>query len=53
MKLLYCTECHCLFKLTRNKLRTCDCGKVQGRYRKNGRDADSKTATYAFFMAGF
>lgn len=31
MKLLFCPECSHVFSLHRN-LRTCDCGKVSGRY---------------------
>lgn len=31
MKLLFCTECHHVFSLS-FALRSCDCGRVKGRY---------------------
>lgn len=31
MKLLYCEHCHDIFALS-DKLRTCECGQVKGRY---------------------
>lgn len=39
MKLLYCTNCHDLFKLVRKKIRRCKCGRVRGRY-LNKKDAE-------------
>jgi hypothetical protein len=40
MKLLYCKACKSLFKLTRKKMRSCECRKVRGRYRKDGKSAE-------------
>jgi hypothetical protein len=33
MKVIYCEQCHDLFKLTRRELRQCKCGRVKGKYR--------------------
>jgi hypothetical protein len=41
MKLLYCTECHDIFKLGYN-LRACKCGESQGRYLEDGLHAEIK-----------
>lgn len=38
MKLLFCDVCQDVFKLGR-KLKTCDCGRVKGKYEKNGHNA--------------
>jgi len=42
MKVVYCTKCGDLFKLTRHETRRCRCShsRVKGRYRKGGRHAD-------------
>lgn len=38
MKLLYCPNCHSIFSLA-FKTKLCDCGKIYGRYEKDGRNA--------------
>ena len=38
MKLLMCTDCDSIFKLTLT-LRSCECGKVKGRYEPDGSHA--------------
>jgi hypothetical protein len=40
MKILYCKTCKNLVKLTRREVRFCDCGRVQGRYLRDGRKAE-------------
>ena len=40
MKVLYCEKCRDLFKLTRYELRKCRCGRIAGRYHKDGKHAD-------------
>ena len=32
MKLLFCEDCGSIFSLSINKEKTCDCGKVKGKY---------------------
>jgi hypothetical protein len=32
VKILYCEKCESLVKLTRKKIRSCECGKIVGRY---------------------
>ena len=32
MKLLYCDHCHDLFRIGYDSLRSCECGRVKGRY---------------------
>jgi len=41
MKLLMCTRCSDVFKLSRYETRSCRCGLVKGRYDNNGLDAVS------------
>src|SRR2546421_6052563 len=36
MKLLYCENCEDIFKPGFNELRTCECGRVKGRYINDG-----------------
>jgi len=40
VKALYCMTCETLFRLTRKEMRMCKCGKVRGRYLKDGRHAE-------------
>lgn len=46
MKLLYCPDCGHVFSLSFN-LRSCDCGKVVGRYDTNGESAEVNGAGFA------
>jgi len=39
MKVLYCIKCKSLVRLTRKRMRSCECGEVQGQYCKDGRHA--------------
>ena len=39
MKLLFCEYCHDVFKLGSDQLRSCECGRVKGRY-INDREAE-------------
>lgn len=39
MKLILCTECHDVFKLSEEETRSCACGKASGRY-LNDTDAE-------------
>jgi len=38
MKLLFCCNCHDMFKLS-YEMRTCGCGKSKGKYKEDGRCA--------------
>jgi hypothetical protein len=40
MKILYCRKCRRLVQLTHKEIRTCECGKVKGRYRKDRKHAE-------------
>lgn len=44
MKLLYCPYCGDVFQLRLGKLRTCECGKVKGRYINNSEAEVNKEA---------
>ena len=35
MKLIFCPECHDIFKLSTKEVRECDCGKCKGKYVDN------------------
>lgn len=39
MKLLFCEYCWDVFKLVRNEVRSCKCGKVRGKYEADGHKA--------------
>jgi hypothetical protein len=39
MKVLYCTKCKSLVRLTRKHMRSCECGEVRGQYCKDGEHA--------------
>lgn len=44
MKLLFCLNCNDVFKLTLGKMRSCECGKVKGRYIDNSNAEVSENA---------
>jgi len=39
MKLLLCTYCDDVFKLDREEVRSCKCGRVRGKYKSDGSHA--------------
>jgi hypothetical protein len=51
MKALYCTECKSLVRLTSKGPRECECGKVFGKYRKDGKRAVASDNEYTLSVA--
>lgn len=51
MKLLLCTNCFDVFKLTTGHLRQCSCGKVKGRYDDNGSTAETTNNEWTVNLA--
>jgi hypothetical protein len=50
MKVLYCEACKSLVRL-RKWMRSCECGKVRGRYRKDGKHAEVSHNEHTISMA--
>ena len=50
MKLIFCSTCHDVFKLSRT-LKSCECGKAKGRYLEDGLYAEINKGAVPIGMA--
>ena len=50
MKLIFCSTCHDVFKLSRT-LKSCECGKAKGRYLADGLYAEINGGAIPIGMA--